>query len=763
MKIERVIGGAALALVVACAGTTPDHTPQVVPAAAPPVKDGATVVARYWVQASPSTGTMEMYPLHEGNVIYPDEGITVATSFNYGGAVTQDDTCTPGATCLPPTDTVHLFTPQTTVSYVEGTLPGDTSPGTCHSNGVTFPGDSTCGGLYPAGHPCTVGGTFCGKVQMTSNLAFGGAVGAMPDVIVDVADDPMTPSVAGCVNDTGKTFGLCADDGPAKITAGTSNFVPSLPGDGVTTKACAYCYGNKTAATTAGKAGLVNAVLSGNDASLLAIDTDEFALRLTNANSFNVTLTVFYANATLNPAGSQMKVTNNSGTPLACYNPASSEQVRIFGGGFGPPGACLTGSPPASCPASGAPGAGYRVSLPGLTSPLPISGWSDTLLQTGSLALGLYGCGATITTPHSPDVVTTDEIKVCGNTWRSWLPLNQRSVVGAAIGVLNDTIVIAGGRTSLTNGGTQVVTVRGIPVPRCSNALPDAANMANMPSARWGAASTVASNGLYVIGGAISASACNNAVFRLPSAAGAWATMASLPDTDLVTAGNQGLCQGSAVDLVDQTNGKEYIVVMGGITNRPLPGTGAATLTLNKHVFVYDVAANTWTRFANAVAKPRYNMGAAAFNDPANPANNKALFATGSPSTLTTGSPPVSVDTNVVTLSGGTPTIVAGPSVISPRSMPGMTVLNGVFYLVGGNTSVLNDTALAGNNGIFSIPASPLGTWSSSLQKPAHARGGGGLVVAAFNEPVFTDLARLISVGGFDGATYSSNVDEYNP
>ena len=90
-----------------CADST-TLVPEHVNAAPAPVREGAAVVARYWAEVHPKLGNMELFPLHEGNIIYREEGFTTAVNYNYAVSPAQD-MCAPGDTCLPASGFVSLL------------------------------------------------------------------------------------------------------------------------------------------------------------------------------------------------------------------------------------------------------------------------------------------------------------------------------------------------------------------------------------------------------------------------------------------------------------------------------------------------------------------------------------------------------------------------------------------------------------------------------------------------------------------------------
>jgi hypothetical protein len=333
------------------------HTREEV-AATPPAKfAGQEVAANYWAKLDPQNGSWRIYPIHEGKYIYEDEANlkpvvqpdgtlappSIAVNYNYGGTLPENDTCTPFVNC--PDTTVHLFTDQNFVTYVEdndGITDNDGNPAddTCIRNGVTFTNDPSCGGLYPAGHPCRENGTFCGPVQaIVSNSS---TVGTFPNPVLDIKD--LTGKIQGCVDDSANTTGLCASDNPLKVdpSLGATNFVPQIPGTGGT-KSCAYCYGNRSKTVAFSVPGLQDVLFPSKTAQTTNINTDTVVLRLcTNAANCNsggdVQFTMRYTLPALNGPGTHLATLNSNGG--SCYDPAFTNRVTVNGGGFGAPGAC---------------------------------------------------------------------------------------------------------------------------------------------------------------------------------------------------------------------------------------------------------------------------------------------------------------------------------------------------------------------------------------------------------------------------------------
>jgi hypothetical protein len=219
--------------------------PQVVPAIDPAIGPGRGVAARYWAHFDPRMGQWDLYRIHPGNVIFPGEvnalppadgesidALVTALSYDYGSTATTVDntTCAApplGTGCV--ANTVHLFSDQTLVTYVEDSQginmdDGNPADDDCYRNGAFLDNDPTCGGLYAsATHPCRANGTFCAPVRMISNFA-----NPLPNPILDIDEVPTTPRIIGCRDDAASDLGTCAIDGSAKITGGTSDFVPSI-------------------------------------------------------------------------------------------------------------------------------------------------------------------------------------------------------------------------------------------------------------------------------------------------------------------------------------------------------------------------------------------------------------------------------------------------------------------------------------------------------------------------------------------------------
>src|SRR5262249_16251667 len=133
MKTILRVTGALLLTSLGCGGEQvpgwPKAGPEVVPADQPVEIPGSPIAGRYWAEIHPGEGRMDLFPLHPGNVIYRGERI-VDLNYNYGGTATQDNTCQPGASCVPPGTAVRLFTDQTKITYV------DRANGFCHQNGA---------------------------------------------------------------------------------------------------------------------------------------------------------------------------------------------------------------------------------------------------------------------------------------------------------------------------------------------------------------------------------------------------------------------------------------------------------------------------------------------------------------------------------------------------------------------------------------------------------------------------------------------------
>ncbi len=722
--------------------------PEIVPAAQPATMPGGAVAGRFWGEIDPKAGKIGLYPIHEGNVIYRAEQILSAVNFQYGTQTQETPPCAPGGTCLPGANLVTLFTDQNTTTYVEA--------GDCYKNGLTFTGDRTCGGFYQAGNACTQDFTFCGDIQITSNVTFGGAVGAMPDVVLDIGNVPAQPStILGCRrnNTAGGESGLCNDDGPTKIAAATSNFVPQISPD-FNTLPCAYCYGNKTRSIATNRPALQHTVISGASAEKALAFTTKTVLKLSNGNSLNTTFIVYFAKPAVNAPGAQIGYSDVNGSPINCVGSIPTRAL-IKGGGFGPPAACIAASFPGSCPELGAPAAGYTVSFAGLANQSPLE-WSDTQLRSQSLPTDIYGCTATVTTPVGT-VTTDDDLQLCSGNLRRWTPSGYlgRSRVGG--GKTNGFAVVMGGLSD-TNSVVASNTIQSMPLPRCSNPSPAFTTLTTqLPAGAglWAPASTAASDGIYYVGGADSGNTCSKRAFRFTYSGGATGTFTALPDLPVV------LCHGTAVNVFDRTSGSEYVVVTGGLTFpvHRLPEVPALSDTdlSPTATYIWTVGGAAWTTF-NGIGLQRWNMGGAGHRD-ATAVNNKALFVGGATS-VANFAPAVS-SVNVLTVTAGTPSYAAAAGLPQARSAPAVVDQGGNFYVQGGATTVV--TFEDGRSELFRIAAQPLGgAWTTVTTGPL-ARQGHLLILSDFAETLPNDtLSRLLMVSGSDRFAFPQP-DEFNP
>jgi hypothetical protein len=746
----------------ACAGqksSTPDLGPEVVNAAPETATPSGVVAARFWAELEPRTGTWTFYRLHPGNVIYRNQPITSAVQFDFQTA-TEASSCTPGVDC--PADTIHMFTDQNRVTFVDGT--------TCYNNGnvVDLTADPTCGGALDPASVCAQDQVFCGPVQITSNYTV-----RLADPVLDIANAGGTPDspVDGCVGSaTDSSTGLCYQTSEDKVSPALGGVDPAIPGDpGNGLYPCSFCYGNATAADNADVPGLADVLTPGVNSAVQAINTNMVALRLDNGGaSLDVTLTLYFSLPTFDPPTAQLTLFDiTTGTPLSCLDRSQASGFVLAGGAFGPPGACLTGGLPQTCSSggccgTGAPGAGHTVSFVGpvgAAATLSPEVWSDTQIADGVAAGGMpessiYGCGVTVNTPAG-SITTDDEISICGDQWRAgWSALISR--YNAAGGLLGGQMVIVGGRQSLSSlaasSSGQVLAL-----PSCANATPTpTALSANLPLARWGAASTVGSGGLYVIGGTSNGSAfttCANTVYRLPAVGSAWQTLANLPAP---------LCGATALTLSD--GGQERIVVLGGV-NRPVPNTGfSVSPVLSTAIYVYNPATNTWTTAGQtmAAARVRFNAGGAS--------NGTVGIMVGGYRSVTSFTQAAVALVDRVSISGGVVTVTAGTNLPANASLPGVTQVNGTVYVSGGAPTGVavgasNFNPPAGSNRLFSAPLAADAAWTT-LASSGDSRAGGLFYVAQFNEAVFTDLTRLVTIGGAHrtaASTFTVNANEYQP
>jgi hypothetical protein len=758
MKIGR--GGlglvyAASALLGTSCLSDRDRLPEVVPAADPDEAPGFPVAGIFWGEIDPAAGKLEIYPVHAGNVIYRGErtGEHIEDlSFNYTGTAPHTS-CTPGGSCRPAAGNVNLFTQQCLITFVDGS-------GVCHSNGG--PCDGTCNvatgvghaAAPPAGSPCAQNNTFCGPVQLVSNMVFGtppgGTVSAMPDVVVQASNPTIAGYVLSCTDNATGDFGNCADTTTNSTNANNPSKVDS-PSTSTLSSAitrCSYCYGNPNLA--ASRPGLASAVPttanSMPNTTFKAINTDTFAMNLMGSASFGLTFTVRYSTPQFNPTAGTQITLSNSGTPVACAT-AGTTTVTLNGGGFGPPNSCLSTGQPPTCPVSGQPGTQYTVAI-GMTTFTGTVSWSDSAISFLAPAVG-GGCNSTISvdTPLG-NVTSTDTLSYCSgstsNSWRSWTPTGLTGVVqpaGATMTIASaTTMVIAGGRTSVTDPTSATAAVQLLPAPAGCTANPNASAGPAMPTGVWGAQYATVGGNLYVIGGTSNGASCVRTT-QIFNGSG-WSTGTDMPD---VGAGS-GLCEGAAVAL------GQYIVVSGGVTV-PVPNTASTGATLpTERTYVYDTVGNSWATFTTrpnidnfsaTVSLNRYGTAGASTGSLAIIAGGSTAGALGSP-----GFGYVSSQTE----SGGTPTFTLRNNK-SNRDWGGAADLGGFFYYVGGTGSNWAATPPNGTQTLQRTSDSAPTTWTT-LQISPRRRAGHVFLVGG---------SKLYAISGFDSTNLVAPVDEYTP
>ena len=784
--------------------------PEIVPAGV--VSDDAhhPLVARYWAELSPE-GRLDLHPIYPGNVIYRGR-LETAVNYDYSGTAAQDSTTTCATPpCLPAAnDQVTLYTDQAKVTYVDGS-------NTCFSNGVTFTGDPSCGGKLPPGDTCRRQHVFCAPIAVVSRVTFGQTVGAMPNPVLQITDPANGTSgnrVLGC-NDQDPAgpasgeHGLCAFTNASKVDdPTTSNLISPIPGNGVSNFGCSFCYGNQFQATTRNLPGLTDTVLSdappaGVDPTLAAVNTDKLVIDLQNDNDLNMVMTLRYSAPALEPGGTgaQLFYDDTSVTPTCTTPPCPATcltrgktRMTLNGASFGPPGACLAGTQPiSSCPAQGAPGAAYRLSVPGFATPQAPQVWADTRVEFTPPAATMTECGVKLTTPVGT-TVTSDAVDICNDQWRTWTPTLSGATItriGAAAGVLSvgaqQFIVLAGGRTQVNGFGSVINSTLTMPLPSCANPTPNwsTPTLTGSGQARWGMAYTVAANKLFVLGGAAGggagASSCARTakMFRMTSTtAGTWTDLPAIPDMD-VNGGNQGLCD-AVMTTVRSPSRKEWVVVTGGSV-RPVPnnacnGGDLPTLANGRYTLVLDpgAASPTWTLFSslanvdNDGVLPFERFGAAAAA--ASSATSPVIVVGGSQST---GGPGTTVKkATTLTLSNtGVPTFVeatAASGLPSGQFLGAAAGADNAVYLSGGATAVAvsgtcNSTTrgnLPAMNRLLRLAGSLVGPWTTLTAMPSK-RVEHVLLSA---ETTGGSEDKLYVIGGHDGSgTAATTIFEYTP
>jgi hypothetical protein len=385
-----------LALLVACRAAESGAPPAAPGAPAVPLgptEPTVRVVGRFTARVQPRLGRVELV------------AVTDRASFDFSAGSSIWTTCA-GGPCLPPPGGLSLWTDQTAVTYAG-------YDGTCYSNGAKI----DCGPLPP---PCKSPGAFCAPLAMVSNHA-----APLSDVVVQLSQQKnLANAIDGCL-DEADTLGLCTGSG--KVDDPQSNLISPIPGDPqLGTEACSFCYGNAARAMSADLPGLQHTVVPGLDGALAGIDTAVVALQLENDNDMDVTITVLAASPSFDPPGQQV-VLDEGGVPVDCARPGVT-RVTIAGGGFGPPGECLTTMPPSACPESGTPGAGYQARL-GATA-LEEVVWSHTAVS-GRVPLDAKSGAVALFTPEVPGgIATTDAVRLCAELDKPALVVSGAEHIG---------------------------------------------------------------------------------------------------------------------------------------------------------------------------------------------------------------------------------------------------------------------------------------------------------------------------------------------
>jgi hypothetical protein len=366
-----------------------------------------------------------------------------------------------------------------------------------------------------------------------------------------------------------------------------------------------------------------------------------------------------------------------------------------------------------------------------------------------------------------PDARPVPEADCTGadyDDWRSWTPRYQgapRTMVAPAAGLLDGTIVVQGGRASVTTLSNVSGLTFTLATPTCAAPTPDwstASITSGVAPKVWGAASAVAAHRFFVIGGTTSgAGTCarTTSFFQFTSpdhSTGTWTTLGSLLP--------QGLCQATASTVVDSA-GKEWIVLAGGST-RSLPNTSCAggfaptTATL-----LLDPAAAvpTWTTTTAFDDNVRWGGAVALSAD-----RHTAFVFGGSSATALTGAP---------TSDGSRFTLATAPAFASGSTLPWPIFSAAAASWSEGNTSRVY---LSGGSATLG-PASCTGSTSANLlgtdallafdpanagfqpMTPAPARR---VFHALLSVPAFAQT-KLYALGGSDGTTPVWTIDEYTP
>ena len=350
--------------------------------------------------------------------------------------------------------TVTPSTDQNGVSYVD-------SNGVCRSNMGSLCNVATtganrcsncttcnaCNGMLPSMLPCATPGTFCAPSALVSNFSY-----PLPDVVVQLANraTDMRNSIRSCSDSAFLGGGQCAQDSAnaAKVDSSTSSLTSPVAG-------CSYCYSNRATLTSA-NLGLRDALLPGASAH----NVDKFALNLSNANAFGIDGLIEYAAPTIDSVS-----IDDVGVPASCAT-INITNVKVTGGGFGPPGGCM----PNGCAVSGIPGSGYvldfvrQTGMGGGTPFGPIANttiWSDKAANAtlGTTTVGST-CVARITTPSSGTSALSPTFSVCsGHGNLDHFGLVVLTPTPVANGLLTFTLVAQDSNNARVTNTTGAVTL----------------------------------------------------------------------------------------------------------------------------------------------------------------------------------------------------------------------------------------------------------------------------------------------------------------
>lgn len=715
MRIGK--GGQVFVVWLAVAGCT--EGPASSPAALRPPRHHTNRinVGRFLATVTPHTGGLEIFRVTADGHVLRDAPVTAGAVYDYGAPLAQS-TCT-GAACLEP-DTVSLFT-EGDVTYVES--------GKCFRDGATLP-DTTCGGLYPADHVCAQDRVFCGPIRLWSDIRHGAAVGALPNVVVDI-DTVTRGTVDTCRDNRDGDLGTCARSGhtnPAKINPLTSDFVPAIrAGRGPDDAPCALCYGNNTAiGGPTGPTALRNAVMSGTSTALSRIQTNTVALHIPedwdSSVPFEVTFDVVAATPTLEPPRLQVVMSASDGTPVSClpYQVLlNNYNVTLFGASFGPPAVCFSAlfmDPSCSSSPVSAAASGYVANLFDVAGPLSLSPtrWSDGTVNVVLPQGRYYGCGVGVTTPMGSVMSSIeDNLRICSNQWRSWTGA-AGPTRGAAAALGSDLVQVGNGR------------VTRMAAPRCAAPSPTVVTELDPPPpevAETAHAYAALERDLFIFGGS-TAGVCTNHAARMEwnaaTQTGTWHKLAVMPEP---------LCGAAAALATDTVTGTQYIVIAGGLS-----GTTSA---LSPRIYLYDVA-------ADAYLAPVDGLGLTiAVDGKGATLGGDAVFAGGR-----LGVSPVTAVTRVAVASG-TPTVSSLPALpVGVWSRTAIAVLGGQLYAY-----VPQASSLSGTASMFRMGAT---SWTSMLL-PSNRDNNPYLLTVTSSETDHAQVTRLIVTGSLGGGL------EYNP